>query len=139
MFASLRIRTALVLGLSLCAPAIANAATVALAWNANPESNIGGYVLVYGTTPGSYSASVDVGNTTTRSVSSLTSGTRYYFAVRAYNTSDVSGPLSSEVNELASDTTTTAATATAARGAGRRVRLQRSQRLDGERQDVEQQ
>ena len=103
MFASLRIRTALVLGLSLGAPAIASAATVTLAWNANPESNIGGYVLVYGTTPGSYSGSVDVGNTTTRAISSLTAGTRYYFAVRAYNTSDVSGPLSIEVNEIAAD------------------------------------
>ena len=58
----------------------------------------------YGTTPGSYSASVDVGNALTHSITALTSGTRYYFAVRAYNTSNVSGPLSSEVNEVAIDT-----------------------------------
>ena len=104
MFASLRIRTAFVFALILCVlPAAASAATVTLAWNANTETNIGGYVLVYGTSPGSYSGSVDVGNTTSRAVSSLTSGTRYYFAVRAYNTSGVSGPLSSEVNELATD------------------------------------
>jgi concanavalin A-like lectin/glucanase superfamily protein/Big-like domain-containing protein/putative Ig domain-containing protein len=103
MFAGLRIRTALIFCLGLGVPAIANAATVALAWDANPESNIGGYVLVYGTAPGSYSASVDVGSTTAYSIASLTSGTRYYFAVRAYNTSGVSGPLSGEVNELASD------------------------------------
>ena len=103
MFANLRIRTALVFGLSLCVPAVAGASTVALAWNANPESNIAGYILVYGTSPGSYSASVDVGSTTAYSIASLTSGTRYYFAVRAYNTSGVSGPLSSEVNEVAAD------------------------------------
>jgi Concanavalin A-like lectin/glucanases superfamily/Bacterial Ig-like domain/Bacterial Ig domain len=103
MFVSLRIRTALVFCLSLSVPAVAGAATVALAWNANPENNIGGYILVYGTAPGSYSSSVDVGSTTAHSIASLTSGTRYYFAVRAYNTSGVSGALSNEVNELASD------------------------------------
>ena len=103
MFAKLRIRTALVFGLILSVPAMASAATVALAWNANPEGNIAGYILVYGTTPGSYSSSVDVGSTTAHSISSLTAGTRYYFAVRAYNTSGVSGPLSGEVNEVPTD------------------------------------
>jgi hydrogenase maturation factor HypE len=104
MFASLRARTALTLCLSLGLPSIAGAATVALAWNANPETNIAGYVIVYGTTPGSYSGSVDVGKVTTYTVTSLAPATRYYFALRAYNTSAVSGPLSSEVSQLTTGT-----------------------------------
>ena len=34
----------------------ADAATITLAWDRNPETNIGGYVLYYGTGPGQYTA-----------------------------------------------------------------------------------
>ena len=113
-------------------------ATVTLAWNANPETNIGGYFWLRHA-PGSYSGSVDVGNTTSRSIASLTSGTRYYFAVRAYNTSGVSGPLSSEVNELASDAPPPPPPPPPPVLLAAAYQLRRSQRLDGERQDLEQQ
>ena len=85
----------------LSLPAVANAATITLAWDANPDSALAGYVVAYGTSPGAYTTSVDVGNTVSYSIAGLTSGTRYYFAVRSYNSAGVSGLPSNEVNEVA--------------------------------------
>ena len=73
------------------------AATVTLAWDPNPEPNIAGYIVSYGTSPGSYSTSVDVGKVTTWAVS-LTPGARYYFAAQAYNTSGLRSGYSTEVS-----------------------------------------
>jgi hypothetical protein len=38
-----------------------HAATVTAMWNPNPEPNIAGYKVSYGTTSGSYTTTVDVG------------------------------------------------------------------------------
>ena len=73
------------------------AATVTLAWDPNPEPNIAGYIVSYGTSPGSYSTSVDVGKVTTWAVS-LSPGARYYFAAQAYNTSGLRSGYSTEVS-----------------------------------------
>ena len=71
----------------------ADAATLRLAWDANTEPNLGGYVLYYGPQSGAYVASVNVGNQTTHQFTNLIDGTAYYFVVRAYNTAGVlSGP-----------------------------------------------
>jgi hypothetical protein len=56
-------------------------------WNANPESDIAGYILSYGTSPGVHPTSVDVGKVITWPVAGLTPGTRYCFVLQAYNTS----------------------------------------------------
>ncbi|HWW83918.1 MAG TPA: LamG-like jellyroll fold domain-containing protein, partial [Vicinamibacterales bacterium] len=69
---------------------------VTATWNANAESDIAGYVLSYGTQSGVYSTSVDVGNVTGWQ-GAVTSGVRYYFAVKAYNTSLQYSPYSPEV------------------------------------------
>src|SRR4051794_5522642 len=74
-----------------------HAATVTLAWDPNPEPNIAGYIVSYGTTSKTYSTSVDVGKVTTWSVS-LTPGSRYYFAAQAYNTSGLRSAFSTEVS-----------------------------------------
>jgi hypothetical protein len=66
-----------------------------LTWDRNPESDVRGYVIEYGTQSGNHSTSVDVGNVLTH-VLSPPSGQRYYIVVRAYNASGV-GPKSSEV------------------------------------------
>jgi Putative Ig domain/IPT/TIG domain/F5/8 type C domain/NedA-like, galactose-binding domain len=66
-------------------------------WNPNPETDIAGYKLLYGTQSGTYSATIDVGNVTTWTLTTLASGTRYFFAVRAYNAANLLSPLSSEV------------------------------------------
>ncbi len=61
--------------------------TVTLAWDANPESDVTGYRLLYGTTSGDYTQVVDAGNTTTATVTNLVTGTPYFFAATAYNNS----------------------------------------------------
>lgn len=62
------------------------AADVALAWNANTESNLSGYKIYYGTSSGNLNNSVNVGKVTTYTVTGLPLGVTYYFAATAYNT-----------------------------------------------------
>jgi hypothetical protein len=84
---------------ALCAMPLpaANAAQVTLAWDKNPESDIAGYKIHYGTVSGSYDYSVDVGNFTSCTISGLTEGTTYYFAATAYNTSNIKSSFSLEL------------------------------------------
>src|SRR6187397_3695530 len=74
------------------------AATVTLQWDPNPEPDVAGYIVSYGTASGQYSAAVDVGNQLWLQFSEPTPGVIYYFAVRAYNTSGIQSALSAEVN-----------------------------------------
>jgi hypothetical protein len=74
------------------------AQTVSLAWDANTETDLAGYIVAYGTQSGQYTTTLDVGNQTMYSLSSLPGGQRYYFAVQAYNTSGMTSPFSAEVN-----------------------------------------
>jgi hypothetical protein len=76
-------------------PAIA--ATVTLAWDPNPESDVVGYRLYYGTTSRAYPNVTDVGKVTTSSVSGLVSGTTYFFAVTAYNSAALESAYSAEI------------------------------------------
>jgi hypothetical protein len=63
----------------------AQATTVRLAWDRNPEPDIAGYRVYYGTTSGSYSYDVNVGSSTNCAISGLAAKTTYYMAVKAYN------------------------------------------------------
>src|SRR5262245_31012751 len=79
-------------------------ADVTLAWNQNPEPDVAGYLISYGTGSGQYTNFVDVGNTTTHTLNNLFAGQTYYFALRAYNASgtstysnEVSATLTSEL------------------------------------------
>jgi hypothetical protein len=74
----------LVSGILAAVPS-ARAASVSLAWDANKETDIGGYVVSYGTAPGTYTTSMDVGLVTTFQVNNLAGATKYYLSVRAYN------------------------------------------------------
>ena len=65
--------------------------TAALTWDAATDPNVSGYRIYYGSGPGTYLQSfgkgINVGNVTTYTVTGLTSGSRYYFAVTAYDSS----------------------------------------------------
>jgi hypothetical protein len=61
--------------------------TIALTWNTNPEADIAGYKLHYDTDAAGYpyANSVNLGNVTSYTLSSLTTGTTYYTAISAYD------------------------------------------------------
>src|SRR5947207_7400403 len=75
--------------------------SAALAWDAVTDPTVIGYRIYYGTAPGTYLQSVgqglNVGKATTFTVTGLSSGTRYYFAVTAYDTSNGESTYSDEV------------------------------------------
>ena len=75
--------------------------TAILTWDPVTETNLSGYRIYYGTAPGTYLQSIgqgiSVGNVTTYTVSALISGTRYYFAVTAFFTSNNETGFSNEV------------------------------------------
>lgn len=63
--------------------------SVGLSWNSVSDAD--GYKVKYGTTSGTYTTTVDVGNLTQHSVNDLTNGLTYYFIVTAYNSGGESG------------------------------------------------
>ncbi len=65
-------------------------------WDRNPEPDVAGYKLSYGTQPGVHTVTIDVGNVTTHTFNPPP-GYRYYVAVRAYNLAGVLGEMSGEV------------------------------------------
>ncbi len=76
----------------------ARAGTATLSWNPNPESNITGYVVLYGTQPGVHPFSQPVGNVTSATLTNLAAGQTYYFVVQAVNAAGLAGPVSQEVS-----------------------------------------
>ena len=76
-------------------PAIA-ASSVTLAWNPSTATNIAGYKIYYGAASRTYTNVVDVGNLTNATISSLISGTTYYFAATAYDTYALESDYSTE-------------------------------------------
>jgi Fibronectin type III domain len=62
-------------------------AQVTRAWDQNTEPDLAGYKLYYGNASGDYAEVIDVGNTTMYTVTNLTAGDTYYFAVTAHDTS----------------------------------------------------
>ncbi|WP_172425984.1 fibronectin type III domain-containing protein [Sulfuricaulis limicola] len=73
----------------------------ALTWDAVPATNLSGYRVYYGTTPGTYQQApgqgLSVGNITTYTLMGLSNGTRYYFAVTAFDTAGNESGYSNEV------------------------------------------
>lgn len=71
----------LVLGLALPC----HARNLKVAWNANPETWVSGYIVHYGTSTLNYTTHTNVGNATTVTLSGLIPGGTYYFSVTAYD------------------------------------------------------
>ncbi len=84
-----------------------HAATVTASWKPNPETNIAGYKLSYGTSSATYTTTIDVGKVTS-TVVTVADGTKYYFAVRAYDTAGLTSPYSTEVTVTTSGATSSA-------------------------------
>jgi hypothetical protein len=61
------------------------AAQITLVWDPNPETDLAGYRIHYGTDSRSYSVHIDVGNVTSYTVSNLAEGFVYYFSATAYD------------------------------------------------------
>ncbi len=70
---------------------------VQLAWDSNREPDLAGYRILYGTTSGNYTRTIDVGSVTSHVVSALIANTTYYFVVVAY---DQAGNVSQPSNEI---------------------------------------
>jgi type IV pilus assembly protein PilY1 len=81
------------------------AAQIKLAWDANTESDLGGYKIYYGTSSKSYGNSIDVENVTTFTLTGLTQGQSYFIVVTAYDTSNNESGYSNEVSGVATDPT----------------------------------
>ena len=73
------------------------AGQVTLAWDPVSAPSLSGYRLYYGQNSGSYSSQLDAGTQTTYTVSGLTDGQTYYFAVTAYD-ADEESDFSNEVS-----------------------------------------
>ena len=60
-------------------------AEISLAWDANSEPDLAGYIIYYGDASGDYSHSLDVGDVTEFTVTGLDDSGTYYFAATAYD------------------------------------------------------
>ncbi len=85
------------------------AGNITLSWNApvtntdgTPLNNLAGYKIYYGTASHSYSQNINAGNVTTYTVTNLTDGITYYFAVTAYDTANNESGYSNEVSKTLS-------------------------------------
>lgn len=80
---------------------------VTIKWNYSVDETAGGYYIYYGNRPGEYlgrialegASPINVGNTTSYTITGLENGTIYYFAVASWSSLDdrIVGPLSKEV------------------------------------------
>ena len=74
--------------------------TVIISWDANPEPDVKGYRIYYGTSSRSYSQVIDVGKATEYSINNLQENVPYYFAVTAYDTAGNESDFSAEVSVI---------------------------------------
>src|SRR6185312_8148407 len=79
----------------LTAPAIASSVT--FTWNPVATSAVAGYMLHYGPATANYTSRIDVGKSTSWTVSNLNAGATYHFAVTAYDASHTESPYSNDV------------------------------------------
>ena len=84
----------------LLTPALLRAGSVTISWNANPEADVVGYVVLYGIQPGVYVDSQQVGNVTTATLTNLKGGQTYYLAIRAVNADGLNSPISTEISTV---------------------------------------
>lgn len=79
----------------------ATSETATLSWNANSEPDLQGYKIYLATTSGGYGAPITTlpMDVTSHTVTGLETGTTYFFAVTAYNSSGAESSFSNEVSK----------------------------------------
>jgi hypothetical protein len=100
-FSRLRGVSLVVMGLLAFAGSAHAQSAITVAWNANTEPEVVGYVVSWGTRSGVYTASADAGNNTQYTVSGLNPDQRYYFVVQAYTADRLFSLPSAEVSNNA--------------------------------------
>jgi Fibronectin type III domain len=91
--------------LSMLSGSSALAQSVSLAWDAPTDPSVVGYDVHYGASSSSLTMTQDVGASTTATISGLTTGLTYYFAVTAYNAAGVNSGYSNAVSYTPGTTT----------------------------------
>lgn len=85
------------------APIGSGPGSATLEWSGSGDSRVAGYRVYVGTSSGKYlqakGAGINVGSTTTSSVSGLSSGQTYYFAVTSYDGSGNESAFSAEATK----------------------------------------
>ncbi|HKB08715.1 MAG TPA: C25 family cysteine peptidase, partial [Candidatus Polarisedimenticolia bacterium] len=72
-----------------------------VSWQANPEPDVSSYTLRYGSSQGQYTSQVTLAAAiTTKILTGLVDGTRYYMAISAANTSGKQSALSPEISDV---------------------------------------
>jgi hypothetical protein len=96
---SIYILSALLLSVGLFPTRLA-ASVLTLAWDPNPEWDLAGYKIYYGTRSGDYDFVIDVGGITYHTIRGLEPETRYYLSLTAYDISGNESDLSGEVSGI---------------------------------------
>jgi hypothetical protein len=78
-------------------PPPASSGSAVLEWNPVVATDLAGYRIHYGTATGFYPMSADAGTSATFTLNGLTSGSRYYFVVTAFDSSGQESGYSNEV------------------------------------------
>ena len=78
---------------------------VVLSWTANTESDLAGYNVYKGTSAGIYGTPSSLGKVTNYTISGLTAGNTYYFAVSAFDDASNESGNSSELSASIGDST----------------------------------
>jgi Divergent InlB B-repeat domain/Fibronectin type III domain/Bacterial Ig domain len=72
--------------------------SVTIAWDPSPDTNVVGYKIYYGVVSRTYTNVIDVGASTSATISNLVEGTTYYFAATAYNVLGMESAFSGEAS-----------------------------------------
>lgn len=70
---------------------------VELGWNPSPDTNVIGYDMYYGNASGDYTNEILEGNYTNGVILGLVDGATYYFAVTAFDSSELESVFSNEI------------------------------------------
>ena len=89
-----------------------------LAWDASTDPDVVGYRVYYGNASGEYTQSVTVSNVTFATISDLTEGLTYYFAIRAFNAAGLESDPSNEISDTIPTSSSAPVQSAAPAGAG---------------------